>query len=198
MQESGDLARGEHKSLVIPLALVEMIERLSLEEKYTLANLLDWDALQQLREEAVAQTRRVGDPRIYVGTTESGLSLELALECVPAFLNALPSLLSVQHVEILVQNGQGTNEYYCTAADLKDWLAHHPKAWRESAMMIELGLHTLVSGGGGCLSLTLENVSPATRREIAQMALQLCGYDHTFKQDRFSAIVWENQLEVTE
>lgn len=198
MQESGNLKQGGQKSSIIPLALVEIIERLSLEEKYTLVNLLDWDALQQLREQAIARTRRAGDPRIYIGATESGLSLELPLECVPAFLNALLSLLSVQHVEILVQNGQGAKEYRCAAADLKDWLTHHPEAWRESAMMIELGLHTLVSGGGGCLSLTLENVSPVTRREIAQMALQLCGYDHTFKRDRFSAIVWEDQLEVTE
>jgi hypothetical protein len=198
MRESGDLKKEEWRPLVIPLALAELIERLSLEEKRILVDLLDWDILQQLREEAISQTRQVGDPRIYVGTTESGLSLELPLEYVLAFLSALPSLLSVQHVEILVQNSQETEEYRCAAADLKNWLTRHPEAWQEKAMMIELGPHTLISGGGGCLSLALENVPSAVRQEIAQMMLQLCGYDHTFTRDHFSAIVWENQLEVTE
>jgi len=198
MQESSDLTREERKPLVIPLAMVEMIERLDLEEKRALANLLDWDALRQLREDAVPQARRVGDPRIYVGTTASGLGLELPLEYVPLFLRALLSLLSVQHVEILVQNGQGTEETRCTRADLEDWLTRHPEAWQEDAMMVELGPHTLVSGGGGCLSLTLENAPSTTRQEIARIALQLCGYDHTFKRDRFSAIVWNDQLEVVE
>jgi len=197
MQTGQDLTQVEQESSIVPLALVEMIERLSLKEKYTLVSLLDWDTLLQLRGESIAQTRRVGDPRIYVGTTASGLSLELPLEHVPAFLSALPSLLAVQHVEILVQNGQGTREYHCAAVDLEDWLAHHPEAWQESATMIELGPHTLVSGGGGCLSLALTNAPPITCREIAQMTLQLCGHEHTFEQDHFSAIVWQDQLEVT-
>ena len=198
MLESSIATQGEQKPLVIPLPVVEMVGRLSLEEKRALVSFLDWNTLLPLREEPIAQTRLVGDPRIYVGTTASGLGLELPLEHVPAFLSALPFLLSVQHVEILVQNGQGTQEYRCTVADLKDWLAHHPQVWQERAMMIEMGPHTLTSGGGGCLSLALDNVPLAIRQEIAQMALQLGGYDHTFKRDRFSAIVWEDQLEVTE
>ncbi len=49
MPESSHIALGEHS--IIPLALAEMIERLNIEEKRTLANLLDWNMLQQLREE---------------------------------------------------------------------------------------------------------------------------------------------------
>jgi hypothetical protein len=197
----GDMERISNvaqSSSVVPLALAELIGRLSLEEKRALVNLLDWDALRHLREEAVAQARWVGDPRIYVGTTASGLGLELPVECIPLFLSELPFLLSIRRVEILVQNSQRVEEYRCAAADLEDWLARHPQAWQEEAMMIELGPHTLVSGGGGCLSLTLENVSLAIRQKIAQRALQVCGYDHTFKQDHFSAIVWNDHLEVNE
>lgn len=198
MQESDELMRGGQKPSVIPLALVEMIDRLDIEEKRTLVSLLDWDTLLPLRDKAVSPIRRVGDPRIYVGATESGLGLELPIEYVPAFLSMLLPFLSIQHVEILVQNSQGSEEYSCTAADLEDWLTYHPKAWQEKAMIIELGPHTLVSGGGGCLSLTLENVPLVIHREIAQRTLQLCGYDHTFKRDRFAAIVWNDQLEVIE
>lgn len=74
----------------------------------------------------------------------------------------------------------------------------HPEAWQEEAMMIDLGAHTLVSAGGGCLSLTLEGVPSVTRREIARKALQFCGYDHVFGRDQFAAIVWDDQLQVTE
>jgi len=81
---------------------------------------------------------------------------------------------------------------------LENWLASHPDAWQEAAIMIELGSHTLISGGGGCLSLALEDVSPLTIKEIAQRALELCGYSYEFQKERFSAIVWEDRLEVTE
>lgn len=195
MPGNSDIASGYS---VIPLALVEMIERLDIEEKRILANLLDWNMLQQLREESHVHPGRVGDPRIYVGTTESGLDLELPIEYVPDFLIALSSIFSPQHVEILIQNGQGIEEYRCATADLEEWLAHHSEVWQEGAMMIELGSHTLVSGGGGCMSLALEDMPPAIHRQIAQMVLQLCGYDYTFSGDHFSAIVWEDQLEVTE
>jgi len=177
-----------------------LIDRLSLEEKRELVRVLDWKELQGLRAEEISRGkgRRIGDPRIYVATTKSGLSLELPLECVPAFMCALPSLLSIQDMEIFIQNGNGSEETRCAASDLEAWLSRHTEAWQEGTIMIELGPHTLISGGGGCLSLDLENVSPAVRKEIAHKALKLCSYDHVFKQDHFSAIVWDDQLEVSE
>jgi len=183
----------------IPLALAELIDRLSTEEKRELVQVLNWQELQELRLEEISQGKanRVGDPKVYVATTKSGLSLELPLACVPAFVGALPSLLSAQDVEIFVQNGEGSEETHCAASDLETWLSRHTGAWQEGTMMIELGPHTLISGGGGCLSLALENVPPAVRKEIAHKALKLCGYDHVFKQDHFSAIVWDDQLEVS-
>ena len=184
----------------IPLALVQLIERLTPEEKREFTMALNWEELQGLRVEATGRKRerRVGDPRIYVGTTASGLSLELPLKCVLPFVSSLPHILAVEQVDILVQDSKGSQEHSCAADKLESWLASHPNAWQEGAIMIELGPHTLISGGGGCLSLALEEVSLVTLKEIAQRALELCGYNYEFQQGRFSAIVWEDQIEVRE
>jgi len=192
--------KGIVSASAIPSALVQLIERLTPEEKRELALALDWEELQRLRVEATDRERErpVGDPRIYVGTTASGLSLELPLKCVVPFISSLPRFFSVNQVDIFVQDSQGSEEYHCAADELEGWLSKHPDAWQEGAIMIELGPHTLISGGGGCLSLTLEDVSPIAIKEIAQKALQLCGYSYEFQKERFSAIVWEDQLEVRE
>ena len=192
--------KGAVSASAIPLALVQLVERLTPEEKRELVLALDWEELQRLRTEAMSREgeRRIGDPRIYVGTTAGGLSLELPLTCVAPFISYLPRVFSVKQVDIFVQDSQGSEEYNCAADELEGWLTNHPDAWQEGAIMVELGPHTLTSGGGGCLSLALEDVSPITVKEIAQRALQLCGYSYEFQKGRFSAIVWEDQLEVKE
>jgi len=55
--------------------------------------------------------------------------------------------------------------------------------------MIEFGPHTLISGGGGCLSLALAGSPGSLRRTIAEQALAICGFRHTFTGERFAAIV---------
>jgi len=192
--------KGAVSASAIPLALVQLVERLTPEEKRELVLALDWEELQRLRTEAMSREgeRRIGDPRIYVGTTAGGLSLELPLTCAAPFISSLPRVFSVKQVDIFVQDSQGSEEYNCAADELEGWLTNHPDAWQEGAIMVELGPHTLTSGGGGCLSLALEDVSPITVKEIAQRALQLCGYSYEFQKERFSAIVWEDRLEVRE
>jgi len=133
-----------------------------------------------------------------VGTTKDGLSLELPVECVRPFIQALPASLSVESVEIFVQDGNGSREYSLAASELEAWLRSHADFLREGSIMIEFGSHTLTSGGGGCLSLALENASSSTLRKIARKALTLCGFDHKFKGDKFSTFVWKDQLEVNE
>jgi hypothetical protein len=175
-------------------ALAELIGRLTVEEKGKLAKIIDWDEFRWLRK----SERRVGEPKVYVGTTKDGLSLELPLECVRPFIQALPASLSVESVEIFAQDGNGSREYSLAASELEAWLESHANVLREGSLMIEFGPHTLTSGGGGCLSLALENTSGSTLREIARKALGLCGFDHKFKGNKFSALVWEDQLEVNE
>ena len=107
-------------------------------------------------------------------------------------------MLSVEDADIFVQNGNGSEEYHCAAADLEGWLESHVETLRAGSVMVELGPHMLITGGGGCLSLTMENAPASSLREIAGKALALCGFHHTFRGDRFSAVVWEDKLEVTE
>lgn len=110
----------------------------------------------------------------------------------------LPAKLASQTIEIYVRNGEGPEEVSCLASNLVVWLQRHAAILREGALMMEFGRHTLISAGEGCLSLALEDAPTALRRELAQQALTLCGFPHQFRGDRFSALVWRDQLEVTE
>jgi hypothetical protein len=185
-------------SSAIAVALAELLDRLTIEEKREFARLIDWQEFQWLRMTAAESARCVGDPKVYVGTTPDGLSLELPVGKVPAFLSSLPGLLAANAVAIFVQDGDGSQEWQCPADELASWLAVHSAAWRDGSLMIEFGPYTLVSGGGGCLSLILIGQSGSLRRAIAEQALTLCGFRHTFTGERFSAIVWEDRLEVSE
>jgi len=183
-------------SSAIAVALTELLDRLTIEEKREFARLIDWGEFQRLRLEAAASARRVGDPKVYVGSTPDGLSLELPVENVPAFLSFLPDILAANAVAIFVQDGDGSQEWQGPADELAGWLEAHPTAWCDDSLMIEFGPHTLISGGGGCLSLALTDSS--IRRAIAEQALAICGFRHTFVGEHFSAIVWEDRLEVHE
>lgn len=184
----------------IALGLAEIVERLTAEEKREFTQLVNWEELQRLRIEArrMPAVRPVGDPRLYIATTADGLSLDLPLEHTSAFLAMLSGKLASKAIDIFVQNGEGSQETACLAADLAVWLGRHEDILREGAMMMEFGLYTVISAGGGCLSLNLEDAPPALRREIAQQALALSGFEHKFQADHFSAIVWDDQLEVME
>ena len=120
------------------------------------------------------------------------------MESVLPFINFLPRVLTIDEIEIFILDNQGSKEYRCAASELKNFLEEHLRVLCEGSIMIEFGPHTLISGGGGCLSLALENVPKATVKEIARKALELCGFEYQFKKEKFSAIVWENLLEVKE
>jgi hypothetical protein len=182
-------------SSTIALGLAEIIDRLTVEEKREFVKIIDWDELQRLRVEiAQDKSKNFGEPRVYIGTTEAGLSLELPMESVLPFINFLPRILNIDEIEIFILDNRGSKEYRCAASELKNFLEEHLEAIREGSIMIEFGPHTLVSGGGGCLSLALENVPKATVKEIARKALELCGFEYQFRKEKFSAIVWENPV----
>lgn len=184
----------------IALGLAEIVERLTAAEKQEFTQLVNWEELQRLRIEArpLPAVKHVGEPRLYVATTAAGLSLDLPLEHTLAFIARLPGALTIETVEIFVQNGEGSQQTSCPAADLTVWLERHEALLRDGAIMLEFGPHTMISAGEGCLSLSLEDPPSALPRQIAQQALTLCGFHHQFQGDHFSAIVWDDQLEVTE
>ena len=182
----------------ITLGLAEIIDRLTIEEKREFVKIIDWDELRRLREIAADEDKALDEPRIYIGTTEDGLSLELPMECVLPFINYLPKVLTIDEIEIFILDSQGSKEYRCSVSELKGFWEKHLKALCEDSVMIEFGPHTLISGGGGCLSLALNNIPKATMKEIAREALKICGFEYQFKKEQFSAIVWKDQLEVKE
>ena len=187
----------EEAQVATAQALTEMLGRLTPEEKKEFARLVDLDELIQLKA-AVPQERRIGDPKVYVGTTPSGLSLELPVEHAIEFVRWLADILAPQRIEIFTSENGGSKEYSCSTDEFSEFLKTHDWPLSENWSMIEFDEVTLVSGGGGCFSLALEGVSKEMIREIAQGALEICGFEHRFLADEFSAVVWDGELEVKE
>jgi hypothetical protein len=177
--------------------MMEMLGRLTPEEKIEFARLVDLDELMRLKV-TVSQERRVGDPKVYVGTTPSGLSLELPVEHALEFVRWLADILAPQRIEIFASENGRSKEYSCSMGEFSEFLSTHDQPLSEDWSMIEFDEVTLISGGGGCFSLALEGVSRERVREIAQGALQVCGFEYRFSADEFSAVVWNGELEVKE
>lgn len=188
--------------------LAELVQRLTREEKREFVRWLSWEELETLRREGVVPrptedtdappARGVGEPRIYVGTTADGLALELPQECVVAFVKRLPSILSVSSIEVYLRRDGGGEEHQVSAGDWVRFLEAHQDVLLEGSLMMELGNATLVSGGGGCMLLTLEGIAGDVRRRLATEALRVCGFEYEFVGDTFTATVWDDELEVTE
>jgi len=107
----------------IALGLAEIIDRLTVEEKREFVKIVDWDELQRLRVEiARDESKNLGEPKVYIGTTENGLSLELPMEFVLPFINFLPEVLTIDEIEIFILDNRGSKEYRCTTSELKNFL----------------------------------------------------------------------------
>jgi hypothetical protein len=178
-------------------ALAEMLGHLTPKEKKEFARLVDLDELIQLKM-ALPRERRIGDPKVYVGTTPSGLSLELPVEHAIEFIRWLADMLVPQRIEIFTSENGGSKEYSVSMDEFSKFLSAHDQSLSEKWSMIEFDEVTLVSGGGGCFSLSLEGVSREMIREIAQGALEICGFEHRFSADEFSAVSWDGELEAKE
>jgi len=181
-------------------ALAELVRRLTLEEKREFARWLRWDELDTLRNQGPVPdpSRRVGEPRVYVGATSDGLALELPVECAGGFVKRLPAILCASSVEMyLRRNGRG-QEHQVHSEEWAAFLESYQDVLVEGGLMIEVDGATLVSGGGGCMFLTLEGISGEVRRRLAREALRACGFEYVFKGDRFTATVWDDELEVSD
>jgi len=171
-------------------ALAELVLRLTEEQRAEFA-----DALRGLRLES---HRHVGEPKVYVATTSDGLALELPEACVTPFLERVASLFAGPVIEVyLRRNGRG-EEHRISREDFAEFLNANQDVLQEGSLMVEFENATLVSGGGGCMLLTLEGPVLDRRSQIAREALQVCGFDHEFVGDRFTAVVWNDELEVSE
>ncbi len=178
--------------------LREMFNRLTDEEKREFIKIFDWNEIEQIKSEdrLVRKDRICGDPKIYIGTTPSGLGFEIPEDKVAGFLQIICECLLPTKVEIFAQLEDGTQEIPCSNDEFSNLIRNQTELFLKNSVMIELDGHSLVTGGGGCFSLELLDAPHKLKRDIADKILNLCGFDYRFKMDEFSAVVREGKLEV--
>lgn len=193
--------KGLEKSVspsLMAAALREMFNRLTDEEKREFITIFDWNEIEQIRsEDRLGEKDRIcGDPKIYIGTTPSGLGFEIPEDKVAGFLQIICECLLPTKVEIFAQLEEGSQEFLCSNDEFSNLIRNQTELFLKNSVMIELDGHSLVSGGGGCFSLELLDAPNKLKRDIAEKVLDLCGFDYRFRMDAFSAVVWEDKLEV--
>lgn len=190
-------------------ALAELVNRLTQEERIEFAQSLSWEELEPLRHtESPAgskevqpegnRVRRMGDPKVYVGTTVDGLALELPADRTATFIKYLANALSASSIDVYLRRKGKGEEYNLAINELDEFLSTHQEVVSHRSWTMELDEATLVSGNGGCLLLSLEGMPGVLKRQLATKALRVCGFDYDFTGDKFSAVVWNDELEVTE
>ncbi len=178
--------------------LREMFNRLTDEEKREFIKIFDWNEIEQIRsEDRLGEKDRIcGDPKIYIGTTASGLGFDIPEDKVAGFLQIICECLLPTKVEIFAQLEEGSQELLCSNDEFLNIIGSRTDFFLKNSVMIEFDGHSLITGGGGCFSLELLDPPSKLKRDIAEKVLGLCGFDYRFKMDDFSAVVWEGKLEV--
>jgi hypothetical protein len=181
-------------------ALRQIFNRLTDEEKREFIKSLDWDEIEGTKSELRLgkQDRICGDPKIYVGTTPSGLSIEIPADKVAGFLEIVCQCLLPTKIEIFAQLEERTEDIPCSKDEFLDLISDQTDLFLENSVMIEFDGYTLITGGGGCFSLDLLDAAGKLKRDIGEKILDLCGFPYRFKMDEFSALVWEVELEVSD
>ncbi len=161
---------------------------------------LDWSEIERIKSKfrLDRKDRICGDPRIYIGTTPRGLSFEIPEDKVAGFLQIICQSLLPTKVEIFAQLEKDTKEISCSRDEFLNVINNQTELFLKNSVMIEFDSHSLVTGGSGCFSLELLDVPSKLKRSIAEKTLNLCGFDHRFKMDEFSIVVWKDKLEVTD
>jgi hypothetical protein len=183
----------------IAAALIEILNRLTPEEKKEFARAFNWDEFERIKKEIIGSDgRRFGDPKLYVQGSPRGLDFEVPEDKLIKLIKFLSETLPYDRVNVFIRQGKRSEESSYAKAEFQNFLAVCGKMLEESYLMIEFGGNTLISGGGGCLDLELEKEDAHLVRMIAETFLKICGFAHRFSRNEFSAIVWEDELEVEE
>jgi len=111
--------KGIEKSIspsLMAAALREMFNRLTDEEKREFIKIFDWKEIEKIKsEDRLARKDKIcGDPKIYIGTTPSGLGFEIPEDKVVGFLQIICECLLPTKVEIFAQLEDGTQEIPCS------------------------------------------------------------------------------------
>jgi hypothetical protein len=187
-----------HSSSRLAEAVVEIISRMTPQEKQELSRLLNWDELESLREADSQSNGHPDEPKLYLGTTPRGLSLEIPSEKVSSVFGVLLDELAPKRIEVFLLGPEDFGELSLSEDEFRDLLQREPHYFGERYATLEFGDHEIVCGGDGCLSIVLSSSFLPGRKKLAGNLLKACGFPHHFKKDEFHAIVWENELEVEE
>ena len=191
---------GEMKSnfpSAIATALIEILKRLTPEEKREFARAFNWDEFESIKKETVASDgRKFGDPKVYVQGSPREVNFEVPEDKLTDLIEFLSETLPYDRVDVFIRQGKRSKETSYTKAEFQNFLTVCGKMLEESYLMIEFGGNTLISGGSGCLDLELEKEDANLVRMIAETFLKICGFAHRFSRNEFSAILWEDELEV--
>ena len=139
----------------------------------------------------------VKEPEFYVQLGREHISLEVPPKVMLKVIERLATALKAEKITMRFDRNGKSEELHCTPVALPQTLRRYEKLIREEAVIIEYGPSTLYSNGGGCLFLET-SVSNGIKKKIAQQVLELCGYSHRVKSNRFTALVRAGKLKVIE
>ena len=183
----------------IATALVEMLNRLTPDEKKQFARIFNWDEFGRIKKEINGSDgRKHGDPKVYVEAGPGELNFEMPESKLIDFIRFLSEVLSYDIISVFIRKGETSGQHSYSKEEFRDFLVSSERVFVENYLMIEFGRNTLISGGGGCIDLELEKENIDLVKEIAETFLEMCGFKHRFSKHEFYAIVWDEELEVNE
>lgn len=181
------------------MAVAELINRMTPEERGELATQLSWEQLHALEELKRKRGTRVKDrePHIYVSISSDSISFESPPDKVAQLIKRIAATLAVETISMQLPENGHTRVLHRAVGELDTLLIEEAESLTEEPIVIEMGNATLYSQGGGCLFLKTD-APGQTKRAIAENFLQVCGYPHPVQSDQFTALVRNGGLEVIE
>lgn len=186
--------------LHLPIAVAELIKRMSQSEQAALLSHFTWQELkewEELKKEAESQAVLWPEPEVYVEIGTEEMSFEAPPEKVIPFLQQLAQDMEVEEVTVRFHKNGERREWQGLANEFPEMLWNHREIVNDDAVVIEYGQNTMYSNGGGCMMLNT-TADAKVKRQIAEHFLDLCGHPHRVGSDRFIALVRDGRLEVLE
>lgn len=189
----------EERGLSLPLAVAELVSRMTPDEQEALAGRLSWEQLRTLEAFKLKQEGRIQerDPHVYVSIGPDSVSFELPQERVAQLIQHIAAQLAVTTISIRLPEDGDARELSRSVDELGALLAEKSELLGDEPVVIEMNGSTLYSQGGGCLLLQTR-ASVKTKQSIVETFLQLCGYAYPIRSDRFTALVRNGELEIIE
>ena len=186
-------------SSTIASALVEILNRLTPDEKKQFARIFNWDEFGRIKKGInESDGRRYGDPKVYVQASPGELNFEIPESKLTNFVSLLSEILSYDQISVFVRKGKTSEEHSYSKEEFRNFLVSSERMLAEEYLMIEFGGNTMISGGHGCIDLELDKTNVGLVKKIAESFLEMCGFKYRVSKDEFYAIVWDDEIEVHE